>query len=574
MEPPVPGAVALTGRAGPRRRPAAAPVAATLLAVVVAVIVLTPLGFLAWRTFLGGDGAGFDAVRRAWAGPGTFALATRSAIFAVGAALGAALIGGVLAYLVARTDLPGRRVVVTLTLIPLVVPGMLYAFAWVLLTSPRIGALSGPFGDLPDRLGVDPFTLQGMIWVESLHLSPVAFLLLYVAFRSIDPSLEEAAQVAGLRRGQTIRHVTLPLVRPAIATTLLLVGLRAIESFEVPALLGLPGGVSVLTTRLFELLRSFPPDPAAAGSMGILLVGVAVLGLAFHHTALRRSDAFQVVTPDRRAGNSLQLGRARPVVVAVLACWFALVVVAPIAILVWASLLPHYRRPGRAALDGVGLDTYRRLLDESTLSDAVGRSLVLGAAAATIAVLLGALVAWVVVRTRVRGRFLLDAVVLTPLVIPGLVLGLAIGFVWLRVPLPVYGTSTILLVAYVTNFLPHGSRYAAAALAAVRPELEEAARVNGATRWSTLRLVVLPLAGPGLAAAWLTILVLSLREISLSLLLYAPGEEVVPVLLWERWEDGRLTDVAALGLLIVALIVVVLAVAYRAGRRSIAPALT
>jgi iron(III) transport system permease protein len=299
-----------------------------------------------------------------------------------------------------------------------------------------------------------------------------------------------------------------------------------------------------------------------------------MLGLAVHHRSTRRGDAFEVMHGNRRAAPPIPLGRARRPVGAAVIAWFAISAGAPMGMLAWASLQPFYQPPALDAVDALTFDRYRELFADPALSGAVWRSLALGAVAATVVVVLGCLVAWIVVRTRVPGRYLLDALTLAPLVMPGLVLGLAIAVVWLRVPVDVYGTPAILLIAYVTVFLPYGSRYAGAAIAGLGSDLEDAARIAGASWWMSLRRIVVPLIGPGLAAAWLTIVVLTLRELSVSLLLYQPGREVFPVLIWERWEDGRLADVAALGLFQFAVLAAALGAAYALARRVVVPSVS
>jgi len=553
-----------------RGRASHAQMGAVGLLAVVAALVVVPLGFLAWDTLLRSEGGGAGALERALAGPGGLQVVVNTVTVTVGSTVLAAGIGTALAYLYVRTDVPLRRTLLAAALVPLVMPGLLYAFAWTLLTSPRMGAGAGLLEALPGP-AFDPFSLTGIVVIEGVNLSSIAFLLMVAGFRALDPATEEAAELCGASRWTVLRRISIPLVRPALLTTLLLVGLRAVEGFEIPALLGRPARVPVLTTRLYELLRRFPPDPAAAGVVALVLVAVAGLGLLVHHTLLQGRDRFEVLTGRRHATARLPLGRWRAVMGAAVALWFLVIAAAPLAILAWGSALPFYRAPSRDGLGSVTADNYRDLFGQEVFTGALVRSLVLGVGAATGAVLLGSLVAWVVVRTRVRGRGTLDTIALAPLVIPGLVLGLAIGLLWIRVPVAVYGTTTVLLIAYVTAFLPYGVRYAAAAFGGIGSELEESSRMAGAGWWTTMRRIVLPLAGPALAAAWLSIVTLALHELSVSLLLYSPGEEVLPVLLWELWEDGRLPQIAALGVVLLAVITAASTAAYVSARRLVLP---
>jgi iron(III) transport system permease protein len=213
------------------------------------------------------------------------------------------------------------------------------------------------------------------------------------------------------------------------------------------------------------------------------------------------------------------------------------------------------------------LDNYRAVLDMPLASTALQNSLILGIGSATAVMVLAAIVSWVVVRTRLPGRRVLDLLAFTPIVIPGLVLGLALSFVYLRIPLPIYGTLFILLISYCTRYLPYGMRYASSAMTQMSKELEESAMVFGASWAQTFRRILVPLASSGILAGWVYILVVSFRELSSTILLYSPGTEVLSVLIWEQFENGQFTTLAALGVCMVAILVALVFIAYRLGAR-------
>jgi iron(III) transport system permease protein len=242
-------------------------------------------------------------------------------------------------------------------------------------------------------------------------------------------------------------------------------------------------------------------------------------------------------------------------------------VVLPVAVLVYASLLRFYAAPSLASVRTMSLANYRTVLHMPLAVTALRNSVVLGVGAATVVMLLTAVASWMVVRTRAVGRRLLDVVAFTPLVVPGLVLGLALSFVYLRTSLPIYGTLWILLIAYSTRYLPYGMRYASAAMSQTSSELEESAHVCGASWWQTFRRVLLPLASSGILAGWVYILVVSFRELSSSILLYSPGKEVLSILIWEQFENGQFTTLAAIGVCMVAILVLLVLAAYRLGAR-------
>jgi iron(III) transport system permease protein len=395
----------------------------------------------------------------------------------------------------------------------------------------------------------------------------VAFLLMVAAFRAMDPSLEESAAMSGANRLTVLRRVTVPLLRPAMISAALLMFVQSLESFEVPGLLGLQNGIYVFTSRIYFVLRAYPIDYGAAGAYAIGLLVIAAVGVLVSSWLQRSSRNFQTVTGKAFRPRAVELGRARPFVGAGVILYFLLTVVLPVAVLVYASLLKYYAAPTRKTLSQMSFANYRAVFDMPLAFTALKNSLIVGVGAATAVMILTAIVSWVVLRTRAPGRRLLDLLAFTPIVIPGLVLGLALSFVYLRMSLPIYGTLLILLVSYCTRYLPYGMRYSSSAMAQMSPELEESAAVSGASWFQTFRRVLLPLMSGGILAGWVYILVVSFRELSSTILLYSPGKEVLSVLIWEQFENGQFTTLAALGVCMVVLLVVLVSIAYRLGAR-------
>lgn len=313
------------------------------------------------------------------------------------------------------------------------------------------------------------------------------------------------------------------------------------------------------------MLRQFPIDYGAAGAYAVGLLAIATAGVLLSGWLTRSTR--QTVTGKAFRPRPVELGRARRWVGAGIVGYFLLTVVFPLAVLVYASLLRFYAAPSADTLKSMTLDNYRHVFTMPLATTALKNSLILGVGAATVVMLVTSVAAWVVVRTNAPGRRLLDVLAFTPIVIPGLVLGLALSFVYLRVPLPIYGTLLILLVSYCTRYLPYGMRYASAAMAQVSKELEESAMVCGASWTQTFRRVLVPLTSSGILAGWVYILVVSFRELSSTILLYSPGKEVLSVLIWEQFENGQFTTLAAIGVCMVAILVALVFVAYRMGAR-------
>lgn len=549
------------------RRPRTIIVGTTIL--IVGYLALVPLYFLLHDTFASEAGPTFDAFVRAYGGNSQAGqMMVNSLIFAAGSAALALVVGTVLAYIQVRTDAPFKGLFFAASLVPLIIPGVLYTVAWIFLADPKIGLINTSiFAPLFGHGLFNVYSLWGMIWVQGLHHMPIAFLLMVAAFRAMDPSLEESALMSGATRVTMLRRITVPLLRPAIIAAVLLVFVQALESFEVPALLGLQNGIYVFTSRIYFVLRSYPIDYGAAGAYGIGLLLIAILGVALSGWLSRNTRGYQTVTGKAFRPRPMRLGRARPLVGAGAIVYFVVTVALPVAVLIYASFLKYYQPPSMAAFRSVTLGEYRDVLSDDKFVTALTNTILLGVGAATVVMLLTSIASWFIVRTRAPGRRLLDGLAFTPLVIPGLVLGLALLFVYLRVPLPIYGTLLILLISYCTRYLPYGMRYAAAAMSQMSTELEESALVSGASWWQSFRRILVPLASSGILAGWVYVLIVSFRELSSTVLLYSPGNETLSILIFEQFQDGNFTAIAAIGILMVAILVVLVLAAYRMGAR-------
>jgi iron(III) transport system permease protein len=538
------------------------------VAGIIGYLALVPLYYLLYGTFFDGTGFTVGGFSRAYGNGQIAELLTNSLSFAIGAAVLSLTLGTSLAYLMVRTDVPFKALFFAASIVPLIIPGILYTISWIFLASPDIGLLNSLIGPATGGSFVlDVFTIWGMIWVEGLHSSPIVFLLMVAAFRSMDPSLEESALMSGATRPQVLRRVTLPLVKPALLSAVLIILITSLESFEVPALLGLQNGIYVFTSRIYFVLRTYPPDLAAAGSLAVGLLFIAVIGVAISRYLARGAKTFQTITGKGFRPRPMDLGKWKPVVGLVIVTYFILTVLAPLTVLLYTSLLPFYRAPSMAVFQSMGLQNYAAVFELSQAKTALKNSLVLGLSTATSVMAVMAVAAWLVVRSKIRGRSIVEQLSFVPLVIPGLVLGLSLSFVYLRSPVPIYGTIFILLIAYCTKYMPYGMRYASTSMHQISAELEESALVSGASWWKTFRRVLLPLLSPGLLAGWVYILVVSFRELSSSILLYSPGNEVLSILIFEQFENGQFTVLAALGVIMVTTLVVLVAIAYKLGAK-------
>jgi iron(III) transport system permease protein len=535
------------------------------LTVYVAVI---PLGFLLWQSFFTPQTAEkaaqftFSNYAEAYGSSETWRLLRNSVLFAIGTSTFSFLLGTGLAWMNERTNTPFKGLFFALSIIPLVIPGILFTVAWILLASPKIGILNlvlkSWFGveDAP----FDVYSLWGMIWVDGLHYSPMAFLLMSAAFRSMDPALEESAMMSGANVLQVATRVTLRLSWPAIFATLLILFTRAIESFEVPALLGLPVGIQVFTSSIYQAVHRYPSQVGLASAYAVTLLLITTVGVYFQSRLSTRGSRYATMTGKGFRPRRIDLGPWRYFTAGIFIVYFLLIVVLPFAVLLWSSFQRFYSVPSWQALSNLTLDPYRFVFEYPNLARSVWNSLLLAFSSATVIMLVTAVICWIVVKTKLRGRWILDNIASLPMVYPGLVLGLAIMIFYLNVDVGVYGTMWIMFIAYVTRFMPYGLRYNTTSMLQIHKELEESAAMSGASWGTTFFRVVLPLLKPGLVAGWIYVMIVSIRELSSSILLYSPGTEVVSIVIWELWENGQYVELSALGvLLIISLFLLVLA---------------
>ncbi|BBQ01539.1 ABC transporter substrate-binding protein (plasmid) [Burkholderia sp. SFA1] len=543
--------------------------------IVVGVLALIPLVFLFWQSFFTPQVADNPAVftfgnyKLAYGSPETLRTLFNSLKFALGASCVSFSIGTMLAWIIERTNTPLRKFFYAITIVPLIVPSILFTIAWIFLASPKIGVLNVALGSLfgVTRPVFNIYSMSGMIWVDGLHYSTMAFLLMSAAFRGMDPSLEESSLMSGAGVARTMWRITLRLAFPAIVSTLLILFVRALESFEVPALIGLPVKLQVFTSSIYEAIEQYPSQIGLASSYSMLLLIITSVGLYLQSRVSSGGGKYSTMSGKGFRPRVVDIGKWRYLTVGVFVVYFLLIVALPFAVLLWSSLQKYYRTPSLSALHHLSFDAYRYILHLPTLRHAVINSLALSFGCATAVMLLSAVICWIVVKTKLPGRWLLDNLASLPLVFPGLVLGLSFMIVSLKVDIGIYGTLWILLTAYITRFMPYGMRYTTTSMVQIHKELEESAAMSCASWSATFFRIVLPLLKPGLLAGWIYVMIVSIRELSSSILLYSPGSETVSIVIWELWQNGQYVELSALSvMLVLALLALVMLLQWIGGK--------
>lgn len=528
---------------------------------VSTVILLLIVGYPLLWIFLGALGVparfGVERVFEALDSSENLQPVANTLILAAGAGILSVLIGAPLAWAVAHTDMKMRATIRALVALAYIVPPYLTSIAYIILLGPNSGYLNralmwafnlrqGPF---------DVVSMGGVIFVIGMHAFAFPFFLTEMALRSLDARFEEAAQVLGARRRIITVRITLPLVAPAITGGALLAAVDSMALFGPQAFLGLPAQLVFLPTRIYGVLGSYPPRFADASVLSLILVLFTVLGLYLQHAWLERHSYVTVSGRGVRSGR-VTLGWLRPWLLAFCLSVGLLAVVAPLAVLVVASFSVVWTSP--PAPGNLTLAHYATALFNNQVSiRGILNSFKLAVMAGAIASVLGLAIAYIDLRTLVRGRRFLDYLAVLPLGLPGTVMAVGVLQAFIRPPIRLYGTIWILLVAYVARFIPLSVRTSDASLRQIDPGLEEAARITGASWFENLRRVVLPMARPGLVTAFMLVFIPALNELSATILLYSSGNETISVAIYRLNDLGQLEVVAALAVFSIAVILLV-----------------
>jgi iron(III) transport system permease protein len=476
--------------------------------------------------------------------------------YAVGALTLSFALSATLAWLVERTDVPFRTTIYTVLIASLGIPAVLNGISWGMLLNEKTGAVNLFLRLLIPGIEDGPinvYSMTGMIFVQGITMVPVTFLLITAAFRAMDSVLEEASAIAGSRFRTTVRRITLPVLTPALLSALIYQLVTVVESFDIPLVLGLRANELVLSTRIYLAVRppGSLPDFGLAAGFSILMLVLAAGPLMYYQFVIARSERYSTVSGKDYRQKRFELGRWRPVAAGGVLVYLFVSVGAPILMLVWTSLQPYYAPPSIEALSRVGLQAYQTLFDSPTFFLTLRNTVLLGVTSSFAAMLIGLAVAWVTVRTRTRASRALDILAFMPHAFPGVILALSILLIYLLLPVPVLNTIWIIVIALSTQYIALSSRVMGGSVAQIKAELEEAASVSGAKQLATLRRILLPLVRPAFLNGALLIFLMSIKNLTQALLLYAPDSVVISTLIYQKWDNGRVGETAAIGVMTV-----------------------
>ena len=495
--------------------------------------------------------------------PATYQLILNTLFFGAGAILVGFVFAIPLAWLVERTNAPGRHWMYALILVPMALPPMIAALGWERLLDPRIGvinlvlrAMLGMEGDGP----LNVYTLYGMSFVMGLSMVPTVFLMLVPVLRNMDPAFEEASMISGASRFMTLMRVTFPLTYPAFFAALIWFFIISVEAFEIPGVIGMQAGILVFSTKIFYAIHPPTGELPEYGTASALAMAVLVLSgvlVYLYLKVLGAGEKYTTVTGRGYRPSIIDLGRARYIGSLFFFLYLSLAVVLPLVVLGWGSLLTYYQPPSWELVSQLTMKHYYNAVTGYGAITAFKNTAMLVVVAATVTTLLSVTAGWIIVRSGGRMGRALNLLTFAPIAIPSVIIGFALILVYLSIPVGIYGTIWVIAIAHVTRFIAYGSRAVISAQVQIHKELEEASYTCGGTMLVTLRKVVVPIVLPALVSLWLWVALHSLRELSSAVLLATPGNRVVSTMIWFAWQEGQVGEAYAISIMLIAVSLVI-----------------
>lgn len=493
--------------------------------------------------------------------PATYTVMWNTFLFAGGSLVVSFALSITFAWLIERTDLPLRGTLFVVIIASIGLPNVIAGIAYALLLNPSNGLINiflrGLLGMDPGASGpLNAYTLAGMIFVQGITLVPVTYLLVAAAFRAMDTAMEDAGSTSGAAYRTVMRRITLPLLTPALLAALVYQFVTVIESFDIPLVLGLRGGVPVLSTTVFVETQPSGglPNYGLASSYALLLLIVAIGPLLLYNRVLGRGDRYATIGGHSYLPRRIRLGALKIPAMILSLSFIFISFLLPALVMLWTSLQPFYAVPSPESISRISLDAYVDVLTGPRLQRAVINTAILGVSTGLGAMILGLLVSWILVRTRSRLRFALDVLAFTPHAMPGVLIGLSVLLIYLVLPLPFYGTIWIIVIALGTQYISIATRLMSSGIAQIKNELEEAGAVSGAAWGAVIRRIVLPLVLPAFLNGFLLVFLLAIKNLTLALILFTPESVVMSTLVWQFWDlSADTASTAVVGTIMVAI---------------------
>jgi len=489
---------------------------------------------------------------KAYTDPAFADILVNTVVFTVGSAAVATVLALFLAYLNTRTNIPFKFLFRIISIIPMMVPHILFAVSWVLLLNPSNGMINlflrQVFGLEGAALNI--YTMRGMILVEGLLDLPIAYLVIAPAMSAFDVSLEESSKVCGASNLRTLTRVTLPVLRPAILAAATLVIVRSLASFAVPSVIGMPGRIYVLATHIYRVVATgFATDYGLAAAVGMSALAASITLIFLYRHLTREGEKYVTISSRGYRPTVIDLKGAQYPLFGIVALLSFVLIVLPVLVLIYTSAVPYSMVPSAKAFAMMSWKHWLAVLKDPISLLSLKNSLYLGVGGATLGIVLSFFVSYVIVKVRTKASGILESLSFLSFSFPGIVVG--IGFMWFFVRTPLYATIWALLIGYIATYLPYGIRPLTSAFVQIHSNLEESSRVSGGGAFYTMRRIVIPLLVPGIVSGWILMATMFVRELSLSVVLSRPGTEVLAVQILRFAEDGLWGRLSALGILMI-----------------------
>lgn len=539
------------------------------LLIVLTVLIVIPLCFVFLSAFIEEvprpgniqlDGFTLDNFSLLATAPAREAI-LNSVLIGTGSGAIAVLIGSFLAFLAARSDLKARGAIYLIGVLPLMLPSYVGALAWGILGNPNAGLLNIVSEGLGLGTSFNLYGIGGVIFILGIFNAPYAFSLVYGSLALMNPELEDAARSHGGKMRDVLSNVTLPLSVPAILGAFILVFVISFENFPVVQMLGSPAGVETLPTMIFRLMNASPTRGNEAASIAVILTVLLLLATAIQQR-VAKSKNYSTVSGKGMKPRQFALGKFSVVAWVGVIFYAVLVLVLPFLSLIFTSLRRSPYIGGLADMfdpSGLSIANYQDVLSSSQILQAAGNSIVVSLGAAAFGLVLGFLVSYVTYRTRLKWTAPLEFVSMSPLAVPAIVMGMGLLWTWLVMPIPIYGTLIVMVVAFLAAQMPQGLRGVSASIQQVHPELEESVVVHGGRRTTAIRMVTIPLMRAGLTSTFILLLMLSMRELTVPLFLFTSDTRLLSIAIYDYFEHGYTGSAATVSILY-SLIIAILAI--------------
>jgi iron(III) transport system permease protein len=482
----------------------------------------------------------------------TYRLFTNTLWFALGSLVLGITLAAIFAWFLERAYAPARSLLILFVLAPMATPPITDAMAWALLASPSIGFLNILLRPLLGITGEGPlniYSIPGMILVGGLKMVPSAYIMLSGPIARFDPSLEEASLASRVSPIGTFWRVTLPLLRPAVLSSFIYFLILALESFDIPAVLGMRDHILVFSTLIYDATHppvGLPNYGLVSVYATVFLFIAGVLIYLYSH-AVRHKEQFSVITGRGYRAKVFDFGPWKWAFVVLIVLYFIFAVILPLFVLVWTSLGLIYKPFHIDSLAQASLKAYQDLMKAPQVLRSIVNTGIIAVVSATGTMVLATLASWLSTRSGFRGASLPDRLTILATAMPGTVIALGLIFFYIWVPLPIYGTIWIIVIALSTRFSAYTTRLMGAAYLQIHKELEEASLASGVPWMQTIGRIVLPLIWPSFARGWLWVFVHSIRDVTIAIMLFTVANDTIGVRLWATWfNDGNVTQASAL----------------------------